>query len=56
MWMPIFAQNKQNVLETLEEYISNMNEFKEKLAANAHEELLAEMKDINRIKTILERK
>lgn len=56
MWMPIFAQNKQNVLETLEEYISNMNEFKEKLAANAHEELLAEMKNINRIKTILEHK
>ncbi len=56
MWMPIFAQNKQNVLETLEEYILNMNEFKEKLAANAHEELLAEMKNINRIKTILEHK
>ena len=56
MWMPIFAQNKQNVLETLEEYILNMNEFKEKLAANAHEELLAEMKNINRIKTILKHK
>jgi prephenate dehydrogenase len=56
MWMPIFAQNKQNVLETLDEYIRNMNAFKEKLAADAHEELLAEMKEINKIKTILEHK
>jgi prephenate dehydrogenase len=56
MWMPIFAQNKQNVLETLDEYIRNMNAFKEKLAADAHEELLAVMKEINKIKTILEHK
>jgi hypothetical protein len=33
-----------------------MNAFKEKLAADAHEELLAEMKEINKIKTILEHK
>ena len=53
MWMPIFLQNKDNVLETLNEYISNLNAFKEKLEAEAVEELLAEMKDINRIKSIL---
>jgi len=56
MWMPIFAQNKRNVLETLTEYISNLNAFKDKLAADAHEELLAEMKEINKIKSILEHK
>ena len=56
MWMPIFIQNKHNVLETLNEYISNLNAFKEKLAADAQLELLAEMKDINRIKSILEHK
>lgn len=56
MWMPIFAQNRQNVLETLTEYMSNLNQFKEKLAAEAYDELLTEMKNINRIKTILDRK
>ena len=56
MWMPIFAQNKHNVLETLTEYISNLNAFKDKLEADAHEELLAEMKEINKIKSILEHK
>ncbi len=56
MWMPIFIQNKDNVLETLNEYISNLNAFKEKLEAEAVEELLAEMKDINRIKSILKHK
>ena len=56
MWMPIFAQNKHNVLESLTEYISNLNTFKDKLAADAHAELLAEMKDINKIKSILEHK
>jgi prephenate dehydrogenase len=56
MWMPIFAQNKHNVLEALTEYISNLNAFKDKLAADAHEKLLAEMKEINKIKSILEHK
>lgn len=56
MWMPIFIQNKDNVLETLNEYISNLNAFKEKLEAEAVEELLADMKDINRIKSILKHK
>jgi prephenate dehydrogenase len=56
MWMPIFIQNKHNVLETLNEYISNLNAFKEKLEAEAVEELLAEMKYINKIGTILEHK
>ena len=56
MWMPIFTQNKHNVLESLTEYISNLNAFKDKLTADAHAELLAEMKDINKIKSILEHK
>ena len=56
MWMPIFAQNKHNVLESLTEYISNLNAFKDKLASDAHAELLTEMKNINKIKSILEHK
>ena len=56
MWMPIFMQNKHNVLETLNEYISNLNAFKEKLEAEAVDELLADMKEINKIRTILKHK
>ena len=56
MWMPIFIQNKHNVLESLKEYISNLNTFKDKLEAEDVEELLAEMKDINKIGTILKHK
>jgi prephenate dehydrogenase len=29
MWTPIFKQNKTNVIETLEEYIHNLQQFKE---------------------------
>ena len=28
MWTPIFEQNKANVIETLTEYIQNLNQFK----------------------------
>jgi prephenate dehydrogenase len=28
MWTPIFKQNKEQVIETLEEYISNFTNFK----------------------------
>ena len=28
MWTPIFEQNKENIVETLEEYISNLKQFK----------------------------
>lgn len=56
MWMPIFMQNKHNVLESMDEYISNLNAFKEKLESNAVEDLLTEMKNINKIGTILDRK
>jgi prephenate dehydrogenase len=31
MWTPIFKQNKEQVIETLEEYISNLTHFKELL-------------------------
>ena len=43
-------------METLNEYISNLNAFKEKLEAEAVDELLADMKEINKIRTILKHK
>lgn len=53
MWTPIFEQNKENVLETLEEYIANLLDFKLKLQANDYSALYQEMDNTNRIKDIL---
>ena len=53
MWMPIFKQNKQNVIETLDEYISNMEYFKSLLANDDYTTLVEEMKKINKITHIL---
>jgi len=53
MWMPIFKQNKHNVIETLDEYISNMEYFKSLLANDDYTTLVEEMKKINTITHIL---
>ena len=53
MWMPIFRQNKHNVIEALDEYISNMENFKSLLANDDYTTLVEEMKNINKIRHIL---
>jgi prephenate dehydrogenase len=53
MWTPIFRQNRENVLETLEEYIANLEQFKDLIASGDFEELHQEMASTNRIGTIL---
>ena len=53
MWTPIFKQNKDNVIETLEEYIQNLNEFKELLLKEDYEGIYNQMNSTNKIKTIL---
>lgn len=53
MWTPIFEQNKVNVIETLEEYIQNLEAFKEKLLVNDMEGIYKEMENTNKIKEIL---
>ncbi|SHG84517.1 prephenate dehydrogenase [Flagellimonas flava] len=53
MWTPIFEQNKANVVESLEEYIQNLEQFKELLLGNAYEDVYQEMNNTNRIKQIL---
>ncbi len=53
MWTPIFKQNKENVLETLEEYIANLNQFKTLMEKDDFEAIYNEMKDTNHIKQIL---
>jgi len=53
MWVPIFKQNKENVLETLEEYIMNLNHFRDLMQSDDYEAMTLQMKEINNIKHIL---
>lgn len=53
MWAPIFRENKENVLESLKEYISNLKEFQELLENDDYHGLYQEMKRTNHIETIL---
>ena len=53
MWTPIFKQNKTNVVETLEDYIANLTQFKNLIENDDFEGVFNEMKDTNYIKQIL---
>ncbi|AXT19040.1 prephenate dehydrogenase [Flavobacteriaceae bacterium AU392] len=53
MWTPIFRQNKNNVIETLEEYINNLIAFKDLMKRDDFETIKSEMKATNYIKQIL---
>ena len=53
MWTPIFKQNKQNVIETLEEYINNLTHFKDLMKSDDFDAVFNEMKETNHIKDIL---
>ena len=52
-WSPIFLQNKENILTSLEEYIKNLIEFKEMIESDDTEALKETMNNTNYIKTIL---
>jgi len=53
MWAPIFIQNKEPLLETLDAYIENLKAFRTLIAAEDLASLLEEMKRINSIEKIL---
>lgn len=53
MWTPIFKQNKENILEVLKEYISNLEHFEHLLESDDYDQLFKQMKNTNTIKTIL---
>lgn len=53
MWAPIFEQNRDNVVETLEEYIQNLIGFKKLIEEGEFEKVHREMDNTNRIKQIL---
>jgi prephenate dehydrogenase len=54
MWIPIFKQNKENISETLSQYINNLNQFKNLLEADKFDELHQQILEINNIRQILE--
>ncbi|UFH46821.1 prephenate dehydrogenase [Flavobacterium galactosidilyticum] len=53
MWTPIFKQNRKQVVKTLEEYISNLTQFKDLLINEDYNAIFEEMESVNRIKEIL---
>ncbi len=53
MWTPIFEQNKDNVMEILEAYIENLQDFKDKLKNDDYKGIYNEMDNTNKIKEIL---
>jgi len=53
MWTPIFKQNKENILEVLKEYISNLEHFERLLESDDYDQLFKQLKNTNTIKTIL---
>jgi prephenate dehydrogenase len=53
MWTPIFKQNRKQVVKTLDEYISNLTQFKELLINEDYDAIYEEMESVNRIKEIL---
>ena len=53
MWSSIFIENKKNIIESLDEYMLNINNFKKLIESRDQENLNTEMKKINGIKEIL---
>lgn len=54
MWTPIFEQNSENILEVLNQYIANLEAFKELLQKKDWSTMYDQMRAINAIKSILE--
>jgi len=53
MWAPIFMQNRENVLDVLNEHISQLRKFKSSLEKENMEYLIELMENANKIKRIL---
>ncbi|WP_297984366.1 prephenate dehydrogenase [uncultured Chryseobacterium sp.] len=55
MWVPIFKQNKENVLDVLNEHISQLRKFKSALEKENYELLEELIRNANKIRPILEK-
>lgn len=54
MWAPIFIENQANMLQALDGYIENLIAFRTKIADGNIEALYSEMKEVNKIRDILD--
>ena len=52
-WTPIFLQNKEYILKSLNEYIKNLNHFKKIITDESAEKVYAIMQNTNKIKSVL---
>ena len=55
MWVPIFKQNKENVLDVLNEHISQLRKFKSALEKENYDLLEELIRNANKIRPILEK-
>lgn len=53
MWVPIFMQNKENVLDVLKEHIAQLTRFKESIEKDDNEYLMRLIEEANRIRRII---
>lgn len=53
MWVPIFMQNKENVLDVLKEHIAQLERFKESIEKEDSEYLMRLIEDANKIRRII---
>jgi prephenate dehydrogenase len=54
MWVPIFMQNKVNVLDVLKEHIAQLTRFQESIEKEDNEYLLKLITDANKIRKIIQ--
>lgn len=53
MWVPIFMQNKDNVLDVLREHIAQLERFKESIEMEDHDYLMRLIEGANKIRRII---
>lgn len=53
MWVPIFMQNKENVLDVLKEHIAQLSRFKESIEKEDHQYLIRLIQNANKIRRII---
>ena len=53
MWAPIFIQNRENVLDVLNEHIDQLRKFKESMEKGDDQSLRGLIEDANKIRRIL---
>jgi len=54
-WTPIFMENKKNILQSLNEYIQNLQELREDLRKDNTNKIYRNLKNVNHIKSIIDK-